>query len=348
MAPPLSQVDLDLILDKTRDLWSEMRNRRIFITGGTGFFGGWLVGSFVHVNRCLGLNARATILTRRPAEFARKCPHLAFDPAITLHTGDVRDFAYPDGDFEVVIHAATETTSREAPQRPLELLKTIVQGTERVLRFAAGHSTSKFLFTSSGAVYGPQPASMSHIPEDYAGALDPLDGVTDYARGKRSAESMCATYAKEYGIECKIARCFALVGPYLPLDAHFAIGNFIRDAMRGGPIEVRGDGTPMRSYMYAADLAIWLWTILLKASPSQVFNVGSDQPISILELAHAVCDDIGVPATVRVANKPRPAAQAQSYVPATTSAQQALGLKCEVSLQDAIRRTVAWHRSQPA
>jgi nucleoside-diphosphate-sugar epimerase len=340
MAPPVSQLDLDLMLAKTRDLFGEMRKQRIFITGGTGFFGCWLIESFAHANRELGLDARATILTRDPAAFARKCPHLASDPAITLLTGDVRDFAYPDGDFQYVIHAATESSGK---QKPLQMTETIVRGMERVLEFAATRGTRKFLFTSSGAVYGSQPASIPQLAEEYAGAPYPLDHASAYAQGKREAEAMCAAHNNKYGYECKIARGFAFVGPHLPLDAHFAIGNFIRDAMRGVSIEVNGDGTSKRSYMYAADLAIWLWTILLRGRSNQAFNVGSDQAISILELAHAVAAALRSPATVRVAQKEIAGASAQLYIPSTRKAQQDLGLHCEVALEEAIRRTAAWH-----
>jgi len=343
MSAPLSQVDLDLVFSKTRDMWCEMRGKRLFITGGTGFIGCWLLESFVDANRALRLGAHATVLTRNPAEFARKCPHLVSDAAISLHTGDVRHFAYPDGEFEFAIHAATESSAREAPLQPLELLETIVQGTERVLEFAATHGTRKFLFTSSGAIYGRQSPSIGRIPEEYSGASDPLDPPDEYAEGKRAAERMCADFAMKCPIECKIARCFTCVGPHLPLGAHFAVGNFIRDALRDGPLDVKGDGTPLRSYMYAADLAIWLWTILFRTSTEQVFNVGSEEAISILDLAYAVRSAIGSPAAIHVAHRATPGAAPPIYVPDTSRARQELGLTCNVPLEDAIRRTAAWH-----
>jgi nucleoside-diphosphate-sugar epimerase len=343
MAPPLPIADLDLILAGTRDHWREMQGQRIFITGGTGFFGCWLLESFLYVNRVDGLGAHATVLTRNPAAFSQKCPHLASDPAIALLAGDVRDFIYPDGEFKYVIHAATDASTKQAAENPIEMLTTILRGTERVLEFAANHGTQKLLLTSSGAVYGTQLPSITHLSEDYAGAPNPLKSESAYAEGKRAAELMCAVYGAKHGIECKSARCFAFVGPHLSLDAHFAIGNFIRDAIRGDVIRVNGDGTPKRSYMYAADLTVWLWSILFRAPAMEAFNVGSNRAINILELAHTVAAAIGSTAKVCVAQQAIPGAEIQRYVPSTRKAEQLLGLKCEVALEDAIRRTAAWH-----
>jgi dTDP-glucose 4,6-dehydratase len=245
-----------------------------------------------------------------------------------------------------VIHAATESSSKQAAENPIEMLKTILRGTERALEFAASHGTQKLLLTSSGAIYGRQPPSITHLTEDCVGAPNQLAPSSVYAEGKRAAELMCAVYGAKYGIECKIARCFAFVGPHLPLDAHFAVGNFIRDAMRGDLIRVNGDGTPKRSYMYAADLAIWLWSILFRAPAMEAFNVGSNRAINILELARTVTAAIGSTAKIRVAQQAIPGAEIQQYVPSTSKAEQCLCLKCEIALEDAIRRTAAWHGYQ--
>jgi nucleoside-diphosphate-sugar epimerase len=346
MARRLPSTDLDLILRKTYTLWEPMRGQRIFITGGTGFFGCWLVESFCHINHELGLNASATVLTRSPANFMAKAPHLASDPHIELLTGDVRDFKFPEGAFPFVIHAATEASARQAAENPLEMLTTILGGTQRTLEFAAAHGTVRFLLTSSGAVYGRQPFDITHLPEPYAGAPDPLDPNSVYAEGKRAAELMCSLYQKKTGIECAIARCWAFCGPHLPLDAHFAIGNFIGNVLRREQISIQGDGTPRRSYLYGADLAIWLWTMLFRAPSLTPINVGSDEDLSILELAQKVARTLDPDAVVRVANSPVPGTAPSRYVPSVSRAKQILGLEQTVSLEETICRTAAWYGAQ--
>ena len=326
---------------ETAGLWEEMRGQRVFLTGGTGFFGCWLVESFCHVNRILGLEARATVLSRDPAKFRAKAPHLVNDPAITLLAGDVREFEFPAGEFGYVIHAATETTGK---QEPAELLATMVQGTARTLEFARQCGARKFLLTSSGAVYGRQPAEMTHVPESYAGVSD---AANTYAEGKRASERMCAE-AQQAGaaFEAKIARCWAFVGPHLPLDAHFAIGNFIGDALAGRPIAIAGDGTPRRSYLYAADLAVWLWTMLFRAPGRVPINVGSGRDVSIRELAEVVAKTLAPGTKIEVAKQAMQGAGPARYVPSVKRAEELLGLRETVGLEEAIRRTAVWYRAQ--
>lgn len=341
MANPLQQ-DLDHVLKHTEGLWDELRGQRLFITGGTGFFGCWLLESLTWAIDRLGLHTQAVVLTRNPEAFKKKAPHLATHPAIRLHMGDICDFQFPTGSFAHVIHAATEVRAKLNTEQPLRMFDTIVTGTRRALDFSVHAGAKKFLLTSSGAVYGRQPPDMTHIPEEYLGAPDPMDPQSAYGEEKRAAEMLCGLYASVHNLEPKIARCFALVGPYLPLDAHFAIGNFIRDALRGGPIQVHGDGTPYRSYLYAADLAIWLWTILFRAPSCRAFNLGSDHDLSILALANRVAELQPQPTPVRVLRSHTQSRLINRYVPAITRARIELGLDVLIPLDEAINRSIAW------
>jgi nucleoside-diphosphate-sugar epimerase len=335
-------VDLDHILDHTREAWNDLRGERLFITGGTGFFGCWLLESFAWANDRLGLNATARVLTRNPDAFRRKAPHLADHPAITFEIGDVRSFDFPAGSFSHVIHAATDPSEGLIDVQPLTVFNAILEGAQHTLDFSHQCGTRKFLMTSSGAVYGRQPADMTHIPEGYMGAPDPTDPHSAFGGGKRAAETLCTLYAKQYGIETKIARCFAFVGPYLRLDVQYAIGNFIRDGLNGGPIIVKSDGTPCRSYLYAADLAIWLWTILFRGELCHPYNVGSEQSISIADLAGKVAAHFVPAREVKILGTPDPERPAERYVPATKRARNELQLFQFIDLDEAIRRTVSW------
>jgi len=345
IAQPLPTEDLDWILAHTSELWDEMRGQSIFITGGTGFLGCWLIESFCHINRILDLHARITVLSRDPEAFRRKCPHLASEEALSLICGNVQDFVFPEGVFRYVVHAAAETsaTSNFTVQR--SVLSSAILGTERTFLFATTHGTQKFLLTSSGAVYGPQPPEVTHLPETYLGGPDPLEILSAYAEGKRLAELLCALYGSQYDLECKIARCWAFCGPHLPLDRHFAIGNFIGDALADRPIQITGDGTPRRSYLYAADLAIWLWTILFQAPALTPINVGSEHDVGILDVARAVANSVNSGIAISLGRPPVPFKAPARYVPSVARARELLGLRETIALQDSIERTAEWYRA---
>jgi nucleoside-diphosphate-sugar epimerase len=340
---PLAE-DLEHIFSHTHNLWAEVRGQRIFITGGTGFFGCWLLESFAWANDKLKLGATAVVLTRRPDAFQKQVPHLADHPAIQLYQGDVRSFAFPPGSFPFIIHAATESSARLLAENPALMFETVVQGTQHTLEFARQCNAQKFLLISSGAVYGKQPSDLTHVPEEYGGAPDPTQPGSAYGEGKRAAELLGVIYARQFGIQTKIARCFAFVGPYLPLDIHYAIGNFIRDGLRGGPIAVQGDGTPFRSYLYAADLAIWLWTILFRGRSGRPYNVGSAEALTIAELAELVSHAFNPAVECQVAQAAA-GQRPERYVPEVTRAAIELGLQPQISLADALQRTIAWRRS---
>jgi len=338
--PPLPKEDLEHVIAHTRPLWEQFRSGRIFVTGATGFFGIWLLESFAYANEHFGLGVELVGLTRNPDAFHSKAPHLTANPSIRLHRGDVRDFSFPDGVFTYVIHAGTTSS---APVPPLEMLDTIIQGTRHTLDFAVAAGAKRFLFVSSGAVYGKQPPGMTHIPETYEGAPDTMDPNSAYGEGKRAGELLCSLYHKQHGLETTIARCFAFVGPHLPLDAHFAIGNFIRDSMKGESITVK-DGAPYRSYLYAADLAIWLWTILFKGEYCHPYNVGSDQEITIADLAQTVASTVGgsvAPLPLSTLNLNTPVSR---YVPCVERARSELGLNVKNELARSISSTTSWGR----
>lgn len=331
-------LDRQHILEKTAGLWGALKGRRVFITGGTGFVGTWLLEAFSCANREHGLRSEAVVLTRNMARFASRAPRLASDAAISFLEGNAIDFDFPDGDFDYVIHAATERAFEATRSEPLSILDRDFAATRRVLDFCASRDIDRMLFTSSGAVYGAAASSESSVTESFYGAPDPTEARAVYGESKRLSEFACASYARAFSFTAVVARLFSFVGPYLPLDEGYAIGNFIADALADRPIMIAGDGTPRRSYLYAADLAIWLWTLLLRGESGVAYNVGSANAVSIRELAEHVVNAIAPNAVIQLASAPVQGAAPSGYVPAVDRACN-LGLEAWIRLPEALRRT---------
>lgn len=342
---PLKE-DLDYILSRTVDIWKMFDGRSILITGGTGFFGCWLLESIIWAIGQSGINVKITILTRNPEKFRSKFPHFFGHQSIKFLQGDILDFKFPDETFNYIIHAATDASAQLNEQNPLLMMKTIVTGTKQILDLAVKCKCEKFLLTSSGAVYGKQPSDLPNVPESYNGGPDPLNPQSAYGEGKRAAEQLCSIYQKQFGIDCKIARCFAFVGPYLPLNIHFAIGNFLRDGLHGGPIYINGDGTPYRSYLYAADLVIALLKVLIYGNSCRAYNVGSSKAFSIIEIAQTVASLFNPNPKIIVSKSPTKCELPSYYVPSTKRIEEELAFSTDIDLKKAIQKTISWNKRE--
>ena len=309
--------------------------KRILLTGGTGFFGRALLRIF-HSLDCWQ-DTSICVLSRNPERFKIMYPDLAFAENIILIGGDIesRNTLPWDQTFTHVLHAATDSTIGPSLS-PIRRYQQIVLGTTNLLDLAVATGASRFLLTSSGGIYGPQPDSLSSIPEDWHGA-PALDVVKySYSQAKRAAEYLCTLYFDAFGLETIVARCFAFVGQDLPLNVHFAIGNFIRDALSFDSITVRGDGTPLRTYLHQDDLAHWLFTLLESGKAGHAYNVGSDEVISIANLAYLVRDILSPKKSVVILGEPTLSATCDRYIPDIAKARQHLDLTVNISLHNAI------------
>ena len=314
-----------------------MERLKFLVTGGTGFFGKALLRHYL--SQKFVSSSEIVVLSRNSDLFLASYPEFSGHASITFLQGDIqqRDTLPWGHSFTHVLHAATESTIGPS-LTPLQRYDQIVEGTRNILDLAVATGARRFLLTSSGAIYGPQPADLATIPEDWPGNLPLAEPSTAYGQAKRAAEHLCALFREQHGLETVIARCFAFVGADLPLNVHFAIGNFIRDALTADAITVSGDGTPLRTYLHQNDLAHWLFTLLEHGRPGQAYNVGSDEVISIAALAHLVRNFLAPHKPLHILGQPNPGAARNRYVPDICKAQQQLGLSVTVPLAEAISR----------
>jgi nucleoside-diphosphate-sugar epimerase len=335
------QADLDEQLCFAEADLAALAGSALFITGGTGFVGAWLLESLIHANTRLRSRITATVLTRDPRLFLKRHPNLAENAAIRLIEGDVRALPESVPHFDAIIHAATPASAALNRERPFEMMDTVIEGGRRVVELAMRSGAIPLLFTSSGAVYGVQPATILRTPEAYLGGPDPLSPLSAYGESKRIGEFQCAIAARRAGVRAKIARLFAFVGPYLPTDRHLAAGNFLADAHAGRSISVAGDGTTIRSYQYAAEMTTWLWAVLVRGESLRPYNVGSEEAVSIAELASLAARSVSPEMPVTIHGRPDPARPLDRYVPSTERIRDELGVVTSVALADGLRRTLS-------
>lgn len=333
MTPPLPQEDLAEIA--RQPFWSGLQQATVLFTGGSGFFGSWLLESFLFASDQWGLNGRAIVLTRKARGFADRLPHLAAHPGVILLEGDARNFSPRADGIDVIIHSLVPDTGTSL-SASADFFK---QATCHLLSLARKFSCQHFLLCSTGAVY--QPVEPPHAFLETSPRVS-RGGPLTYSHIRCMVEDLCLQAASEENLPVRVARGFAFVGPRLPLNATFAMGNFLRDGLSGRPIRVQGDGTAIRSYLYTADMAVWLWTLLLRGKAGEICNVGSKEAISIAGLAQRIAERFG--GESHVLGRPFDGAAPAHYLPDIQFARSHFGLEVTNNLDDSLEKTIRWNR----
>ncbi len=333
----ISEKDLGQISTLSQDFLQDTAGQTVLVTGGTGFVGTWVVESLLRSGR----NSPKLVLVVRSKTKAEKLlGKFLHNAAVEFIEQDVSKKIDFKGTVDQIWHLATSTGLPNG-KSSIDIASSTILGTFRLLDLASSQaSPPKFMHTSSGAVYGRGLDPNVEITEDLRLANDWLDGHEVYDSSKRSAEMILSEATKEGIVSGKNARLFAFVGPHLPLDAHFAIGNFIKAAIESKPITLTSSGVDYRSYMYAADLVSWLFSYM-HSDYNEPINFGSDQRISIRECAELVASFANVEVSVNSLD----AHEATKYVPNIDRARSVLGLDVYTDLPDSIKRTIEWHNS---
>ena len=329
-------------LQRLLEAFEKLDGSRILLTGGTGFVGKWMLQTAKIAQENSATKIQIVVPTRQLTADHVQTAIAIGCPNVSWVEGDFLNSHLDLGHIDMIIHAATPASAQLNAENPAEMLRINVEAMKAVLRYAS--DKKPLLFTSSGAVYGTQPQSVGHIAEGNVEPNPPTEQLNAYAQGKQIAERMCREAGSNGQCSPIIARLFAFGGEYLPRDTHFAIGNFIQNALDRQPIAIQGDGRARRSYLYGADMAAWLWSALTHGQTASPFHIGSEHSVSILELAQAVATVSGevfnyVP-EITVAKEIDLSESVHQYVPANSETRTALRVSEWTSLTEIIRRTM--------
>ena len=321
-----------------------LNNQSILITGGTGFIGKWISEMVSYINFTNNLNIKLYLLGRDIVKFKEEVPHLAEKSFINLIEQDVRYLHDLPSDVNYVIHAAGTPDNREHVSDPLKTIETFYKGTQSLLDAATRiQHLKRIVHLSSNLVYGKNVTGQL-ITENSFGSFEALNTLNCYAESKRIAESLCSCYKKNFRLPILILRPFAFIGPYQDIEKPWAINSFIRDAILGGPIRILGNGLTERSYLYASDMAYCILKSLIGGKIGEVYNLGSNTPISLNELAIKIKNQS--PSKMEILSK----SSKENYlgvsklVPNTDKINKEFNFKEIFTIDEAIYRTILWNQ----
>lgn len=327
--------DLYNIKSRLYDI-DKLKNSNIFITGGTGLFGKLFLDTFLFLNNKLDLNIQITVLTRNYHSFIKKYKRY-IDKNIDFINGDIRNFEIYNKNIDYCLHFAASVDPYLEKNNPNEMASIIVDGTKNLLKNLEKYNIKRLLFASSGSVYGKQPDNIKYIQENFE-----CNPNSIYGKSKLLAENILLNN----NINCVIARCYALVGPYLKLNIHYAIGNFILNCLQKKDIIIKGDGTPLRSYLYTSDLVLWLLTVLLSSDNKEVYNVGSMKEISMYQLAKIISEQFEYKSNINVLSEENIGIAPSMYLPDNRKIISKLRVKENYNIEDMIKRTIYWNEEE--
>lgn len=336
--------DAQLVVDGRTGLLNPLRGKHLFVSGGTGFLGTWLLEILSVLNHDFGFGTQVTVHSRNSLAFAERWPHLGKHSWVRFLEGDVRNLSDLPRDINFLIHAAAITDRRYFATQPTAVAETNIFGTARILKACLWlENLEKFTLLSSGLVYGTQPWESERIQENYMGPLRCNETMAVYAESKRAAEIFAQAAISESRLPVVVLRPFAFVGPFQSLELPWAVTDFIRDSFNGGPIRIMGDGLTVRSILYGSDFAYSVLAATASATARSIYNLGSPDPVDLMSLATMITR----------AFSPSPEVQTRvgqighdrnRLVPDTSAFERDLKFRVTVPLEAAIQKTIDWHR----
>ncbi|HEV8225510.1 MAG TPA: UDP-glucuronic acid decarboxylase family protein [Methylomirabilota bacterium] len=305
---------------------------RVLVTGGAGFLGSHLCDFL------LGHGCEVVCMDNLLTGSLDNIAHIQ-DPRFIFVEYDVTNFITIKGDLDYVLHFASPASPIDYLELPIQTLKVGSLGTYRALGLAKARG-ARFLLASTSEVYGDPLVHPQR--EDYWGNVNPVGPRGVYDEAKRFAEAITMAYHRFHQVDSRIVRIFNTYGSRMRLTDGRAIPTFIRQALRGEPLTMYGDGSQTRSFTYVSDLIEGIWR-LMQAPVNDPVNIGNPREMTLLELAKYVLRATG--SRSEIVFRPLPTDDPKVRQPDIGKAKRLLGWEPTVELEEGLARTVEWCRT---
>lgn len=325
--------------------WQMLSGKNVLVVGATGLIGGCVVDVLMHSSLT---DCKVYAAGRNRARAERLFANYAGNPRFAFLEFDVTRPLDCDIDFHFIIDAASGANPKLYTTDPVGIMRTNFLGVDHLLSYGATHGLERLVYVSSGEVYGE--GDGRKFTEDYSGYVDPMQFRSCYPSSKRAAETLCASFAHQYGVGASVARPSHVYGPHFTESDNRVYAQFIRNVLRGEDIVMKSQGGQFRSWCYVVDCALALLYILLKGQSAEAYNVADDTSnISIRQLAEMIAQIAGRKVVVDL-----PTGEEKSgFTPITratfdTAKLESLGWKIEGAMHDKMRATIDEARRRAA
>lgn len=293
MVSSVYQEDMEYISSTKCIDWNFLKDKKIFITGGTGLIGSTVIDGLLYSNEKYDLHLQIIALVRNLKKAKARFPNNTSNGILKFVLGSVEELPDIQGKVDYIIHGASPTGSLYFIKHPVETIQTVVKGTKNILELAKKHKVESILYLSSMEIYGA-PLTDDFIPETQGCTLNSMTVRSCYPIAKRLCENLCAGYSSEYGVPAKVIRLAQTFGPGVNIDDKRVFAEFARDAIQGKNIELQTSGSSKRMYLYTADAVTAILTILLSGETGEAYNAANPETYcSIVEMAQLVAHKIG-------------------------------------------------------
>lgn len=338
------QNNLAEALDEGLGQLAPLKNKSVYISGGSGFVGKWLIEAINYLNQHHNFNVHVTALSRTIRQQGHLHPQVFNKKHIDLIETDIKGLTTINRDVSYVVHLAASPDNRDHSSDPVKVMNDIFVGTNKALDASTRlDKLTNFLHFSSGLVNGPMPFALDQLQEGNYLGLNCATTNTVYAEAKRSAETLAQGYRSLYKLPLTVLRPFAFIGPYQSIERPWAINNFIRDSLNAQPIRILGDEQTVRSYMYPSEMAYWSLLALANPQSGSVFNLGSSDGKNLRTIAQIVEKNFNNKNGI-VTTSLQNTGLLTKFVPSTEKFESMYKVKRKLTTEQAIERAVQWYK----